>query len=121
MILHFTQEKSSSFSLFFNELKSRGHSLSFLQADSSLLKLKSFGEYNYDNIVFFAPTVEKFSTISFEDIATFSSEGGNIIIAINREVSDSVRDLLDTFGVTVDKKGSEVIDHFETFSSLDTR
>ena len=115
------QDKAASYSLFFNDLKSRGHILTYLQVESPKLKLKSFGEYSYDNIVFFAPSVDKFSSLSFEDITTFSNEGGNIIIAVNREASDSVRELAESFGVAIDKKGTEVIDHFETVSSFDTR
>lgn len=69
----------------------------------------------------FAPTVEKLGSISFNDITTFSSDGGNVLIAVSREVSDSVRDLTESFGVSIDKKGSEVIDHFETLASYDTR
>ena len=111
----------STYSLFFSDLSARGHTLSYLPADSSKLKLKSFGEYLFDNIVFFAPNAEKLGSISFDDINSFSSEGGNILMAVSREVSDSVRDLAESFGVTIDKKGSEVIDHFETVASVDTR
>lgn len=114
------QEKSSTFSLFFADLVARGHSLTFSSADANKFKLKSYGEYNFDNIVLFAPTVEKLGSMSFNDITTFSSEGGNVLIAVSRDVSDSVRDLTESFGVAVDKKGSEVIDHFETVASFDT-
>lgn len=110
-----------SFSIFFDDMKSRGHELSFFQAESPDLKLKVFGESLYDNIVFFAPTIDRFSLISFEEIFQFSNEGGNIMIAVNREVSDAVRDFVELFGFTLDKKGTEVIDHFNSESSVDTR
>jgi oligosaccharyltransferase complex subunit beta len=115
------QEKTSAFSLFFADLSARGHVLTYSTANQNKLKLKSFGEYNYDNIVMFAPTVEKLGSISFNDINKFSSDGGNVLIAVSRDVSDSVRDLTETFGVTIDKKGSEVIDHFETLAAFDNR
>jgi len=112
--------KIQTFSIFFDELKSRGHILSFYQPESPELKLKVFGESLYDNIVFFAPTSDRFSSISFEDIVEFSNEGGNILFAVNREVSDSVRDLVETFGFSLDKKGTEVLDHFNGVLSVDT-
>ena len=121
LILFLEQEKTSTFSLFFADLTARGHTLTFSTASANKYKLKSYGEYNYDNIVLFAPTVEKLGSINFNDITTFSSDGGNVLIAVSREVSDSVRDLTESFGVSIDKKGSEVIDHFETVASYDTR
>lgn len=51
----------------------------------------------------------------------FSNEGGNIILAVNREVSDSVRELAESFGFNLDKKGTEVIDHFSKAVSVDLR
>ncbi len=107
--------------MFFADLTARGHTLTFSTASANKYKLKSYGEYNYDNIVLFAPTVEKLGSINFNDITTFSSDGGNVLIAVSREVSDNVRDLTESFGVSIDKKGSEVIDHFETVASYDTK
>lgn len=107
--------------MFFNDLSTRGHSLSFLQADSPKLQLKSFGESLYDNIILFAPTVDRLGSITFNDIVEFSNEGGNVVVAANRDVSDSVRDFIETFGIVLDKKGSEVIDHFSSLDSVDIR
>lgn len=109
------------YSLFFDELKSRGHVLSYFQPESPELKLKVFGESLYDNIIFFAPNADRFSSITFDDIIEFSNEGGNVILAVNREVSDSVRDLVELYGFTLDKKGTEVIDHFSGDVSVDLR
>jgi len=83
--------------------------------------LKSFGVYNYDNILFFAPTTEKLGSISFEDIIEFSNEGGNVFIAVSKDVTNQVREFVEVFGVSLHKKETEVIDHFEYESTLDTR
>lgn len=112
-------ESIQSYSIFFSDLTKRGHVLSFFQAESSDLKLKMYGETLYDNLVFFAPLTDRFSLISFEDITEFSNEGGNILIAVNKETSDAVRDFVETFGFSLDKKGSEVIDHFNSENSVD--
>jgi hypothetical protein len=89
--------------------------------ESSKLKLKSYGEYNYDNIVFFAPSAEKLGSVGFDEITAFSGAGGNVMIAVNKDVSDSVRELVETFGIALGKKGSEVIDHFEALDAYDLR
>jgi oligosaccharyltransferase complex subunit beta len=107
--------------LFFSELAKRGHKLTYHTMESSKLKLKSYGEYNYDNIVFFAPSAEKLGSVAFDEITSFSSAGGNVLIAASKEVSDSVRDLVESFGISLNKKGTEVIDHFETVDAFDQR
>ncbi len=99
----------------------RGHHLSFFQAESQNLALKVYGESLYDNIILFAPTIDSFSTISFENLNEFVQEGGSILLAANRDVSDAVRDFAESFGVSFDKKGTEVIDHFENDVTLDSR
>ncbi len=99
----------------------RGHHLSFFQAESQNLALKVYGESLYDNIILFAPTIDSFSTVSFENLNEFVQEGGSILLAANRDVSDAVRDFAESFGVSFDKKGTEVIDHFENDVTLDSR
>jgi oligosaccharyltransferase complex subunit beta len=110
-----------SFSTFFSDLTSRGHILSIFQAESDDIKLKHFGETLYDNIIFFAPATDKLNSISIEEFIEFSNEGGNILFGLNRELSDVVRDLVDSFGINLDKKGSEIMDHFQYESSTDLR
>ncbi len=63
--------------------------------------------------------VEKFHSITFEDLSEFVEEGGNILFAANKEISDELREFVESFGVYFDKKGSEVIDHFSYDASLD--
>lgn len=89
--------------------------------ESPLLSLKEYGENLYDNIILFSPSVESFSSIGFEDITDFVQEGGNVLVAANKRASDGVRDFMESFGLTIDKKETEVIDHFETVDSLDLR
>jgi oligosaccharyltransferase complex subunit beta len=89
--------------------------------ESTETDLKSYGVYNYDNILFFAPTAEKVGSISFDEIIDFTNEGGNVIIAVSKDVSDQIREFVEVFGVSLHKKDTEVIDHFEYESTLDTR
>lgn len=102
-------------------MSSRGHSLSFHQAGSSKLSLKKFGEYLYDNIILFAPTTEDFGAINFDDITEFTSQGGNILMAVNGEMSDSVRAFAESCGIEFDNRGTSVIDHFSNEPSADPR
>jgi oligosaccharyltransferase complex subunit beta len=112
---------TATYSIFFADLEQRGHKLSFFQTESPALILKKHGEYLYDNIVFFAPTAEAFSTLTFDDFSEFVQDGGNILFGVNRRVGENVRDFLETFGVQLDRKNTDVIDHFDYEDSLDTR
>lgn len=110
-----------SHSLFFDGLSSRGHTLSFFQAESAQLSLKKFGEYLFDNIIFFAPSTEEFSPISFDDITEFTGNGGNVLMAVNGEMSESVRGFAESCGVEFDNRATHVIDHFLNEPSADPR
>lgn len=75
----------------------------------------------YDNIVFFASGAEKLSGVTFDELLEFSNDGGNILLGLHKEVSDSVRDFVQSLGMTVHKKNSEVIDHFHHSLTTDLR
>jgi oligosaccharyltransferase complex subunit beta len=113
------QQKTTTYSLFFHDLTLRGHQLTFHQAEGGDFELKHYGEKLYDNVIMFAPTTEKFQSITFSDLSEFVEEGGNILITATKESGEELREFVEGFGATFDKKGSEVIDHFEVEQSLD--
>lgn len=47
-------------SIYFRALRDRGYELSFKLASDSSLNLSKYGEFLYDNLLVFAPTVEEF-------------------------------------------------------------
>jgi hypothetical protein len=48
----------SSLSIFFNSLKSRGFDLDFKLADDPKLALQRYGQYLYDGLILFSPSIE---------------------------------------------------------------
>lgn len=50
-------------SIFFRGLKDHGYDLTFKLANDAALKLSKYGEFIYDNLMIFAPTVEEFGGI----------------------------------------------------------
>lgn len=112
--------KVQSHSLFFSQLADRGHKLTYLHAESEDVKLKSYGEYVYDNMVIFAPTVESFNTITVDDVIEYTTNGGNIILAVDGQMSDMMRFLAESSGIEFDRRGSSVIDHFAFEPSVDS-
>lgn len=102
-----------SYSVFFGDLTSRGHQLVFKLADDPSLSLSKYGEYTYENLVIFAPSVEEFGgTIDVTSIADFIDTGkGNVLVAGSSEVGDVLRDLGREVGLELDERDTSVIDH----------
>lgn len=102
-----------SHSVFFNDLKSRGYQLTFKMADDASLALSKYGEYLYDNLIIFAPSVEIFGgAIDVNTITDFIDNGeGNVLVAASNEVGDILRDLGMEVGLELDERGTSVIDH----------
>lgn len=100
-------------SVFFADLKSRGHQLVFKLADDPSLALAKYGEYLYENLIVFAPSVEEFGgTIDVNSIADFIDNGkGNVLVAASSEVGDVLRDLGREVGLELDERDTSVIDH----------
>ncbi|CAN1344170.1 Dolichyl-diphosphooligosaccharide--protein glycosyltransferase 48 kDa subunit [Linum perenne] len=60
----------SSHSIYFTSLKSRGFDLEFKLADDPKLALQRYGQYLYDGLILFAPSVERFGGAMDVNIAT---------------------------------------------------
>jgi oligosaccharyltransferase complex subunit beta len=80
--------------------------------------LTVYGEYLYDHLIIFAPTVEEFGgLIDVPSILDFIDEGHNVLIAGDSTVSDPVREIAEECGVDFDEEGSFVLDHFHSVGS----
>ena len=107
-------------SMFFKTLTDQGFALTFKVADDSNLVLKKYGEYLFDNIVVFAPTVEEFGgALSVEAMTEFVDDGGNLLIAGNSNTGEVLREIASECGFEVDEEGTYVIDHLN-FDAKDT-
>ena len=102
-----------SHSIFFEDLQKRGHQLVFKLADDSSLSLSKYGEYLYQNLIIFAPSVEDFGgNIDVQVITDFIDNGkGNVLVAGSSAVGDVLRDFGQEIGLEMDEEGTSVIDH----------
>merc|ERR1712170_338152 len=99
-------------SIFFRSLRDDGFDLTFKQADDSNLALVKYGEYLYDNLVLFSPSVEEFGgNLDVQAITNFIDGGGNVLVAGSSQVGEPIRDLASECGVEYDEEGTAVIDH----------
>lgn len=99
-------------SIFFRLLADRGFQLTFKVADDASISLKKYGEFLYDHIVVFAPTVDEFGGgLNVEAMTDFIDNGGNVLIASNSNTGDVLREIASECGFEVDEEGTAVIDH----------
>lgn len=99
-------------SLFFRSLSDRGFDLSFKTADDPSLSLIKYGEFLYDNLIIFSPSVEDFGgNINVETISSFIDGGGSVLVAAGSDIGDPLRELGSECGIEFDEEKTSVIDH----------
>jgi oligosaccharyltransferase complex subunit beta len=99
-------------SIFFKLLAEQGFQLTYKVADDATITIKKYGEYLFDHIVVFAPTVDEFGGgLNVEAMTEFIDNGGNVLIASNSNTGDVLREIASECGFEVDEEGTAVIDH----------
>jgi len=99
-------------SMFFKGLQDRGFHLTFKTADDPGLTLMKYGEYLFQHLVIFSPSVEEFGgNLNVQAITDFIDAGGNVLVGASSNVGDLIRELANECGFEIDEEGSSVIDH----------
>lgn len=103
----------SSHSIFFNSLRSRGYHLDFKLADDPKLALQRYGQFLYDGLVIFAPYIDRFGgSINQAAVLEFVDSGRDLIVALDVNSSDLIREIATECGVEFDDDpAAMVIDH----------
>ena len=99
-------------SVFWNQISQMGYELVFKIASDKDIQLTNYGEYIYDNIIFFAPTYvdSKKNDITIEKILKFIDEGHDLMIFGSSDAGRFVRNLVNEFGADFDDYDSQVKD-----------
>ncbi|NWS62131.1 OST48 glycosyltransferase, partial [Chunga burmeisteri] len=106
--------------LFFRSLADRGFDLTFRTADDAGLSLIKYGEFLYDNLIIFSPSIEDFGgNINVETITAFIDGGGSVLVAASSGggkiggglPGDPLRELGSECGIEFDEERTAVIDH----------
>nr|KYP66054.1 Dolichyl-diphosphooligosaccharide--protein glycosyltransferase 48 kDa subunit [Cajanus cajan] len=103
----------SSHSLFFNSLKSRGFDLHFHLADDPKIALQRYGQYLFDALILFSPTIERFGgSVDAAAILDFVDSGHDLVVAADSNASDLIREIATECGVDFDEDPAAlVVDH----------
>lgn len=99
-------------SMFFKGLQDRGLQLTFKTADDPGLTLMKYGEYLFQHLIIFSPSVEEFGgNLNVQAITDFIDAGGNVLVGASSNVGDLIRELANECGFEIDEENSAVIDH----------
>uniref|UniRef100_A0ABM0GRD2 Dolichyl-diphosphooligosaccharide--protein glycosyltransferase 48 kDa subunit n=1 Tax=Saccoglossus kowalevskii TaxID=10224 RepID=A0ABM0GRD2_SACKO len=99
-------------SIFFKSLADRKYELTFKTADDPGLKLTTYGEFLYEHLIIFSPTVYEFGgNIDVATITNFIDDGGNVLVAASSDIGEPLRDLGAECGIEFDEEKTAVIDH----------
>ncbi|KVH92270.1 Dolichyl-diphosphooligosaccharide--protein glycosyltransferase subunit WBP1 [Cynara cardunculus var. scolymus] len=103
----------SSHSIFFSSLQTRGFELDFKLSDDPKIALQRYGQYLYDGLILFSPTIERFGgSLDVAAILDFVDSGKDLIVAADASASDLIRNIAAECGVDFDEDSSAVvIDH----------
>ncbi|MGL7671723.1 hypothetical protein, partial [Salmonella sp. NW850] len=94
----------SSHSIFFKTLTDRGFDLDFKLAHDPKLALQRYGQYLYDGLILFAPSVDNLGgSLDLSAILDFVDSGHDLILAADTTSSDLIRDIAADCGVDIDE------------------
>jgi oligosaccharyltransferase complex subunit beta len=99
-------------SMFWNQITQMGYELDFKMANDKEIKLTNFGEYIYENIIFFAPTYvdSKKNEITVDKLLKFIDDGHDLMIFGSSDAGKFIRNLVNEFGADFDDYDSLVKD-----------
>jgi len=98
---------------YFANLEEQGFKLEYKHISQDI-KLIEFGEYLYDQMIFFASSENEPKNLKVDRILDFFDSGHNIIFAADVDISKTYRALANAIGVEFDGFGSRVYDRTST-------
>jgi oligosaccharyltransferase complex subunit beta len=108
-------------SAFFAALQGDGHDLSYVSPLDESTPLQKYGEFFFENLIIFAPSTEDFGEGigGTEGIISFIDSGRNVLIGVNQNVSEPIREIANLCGVDFDESETSVIDHVNYANGVD--
>ncbi|KAJ2835393.1 oligosaccharyl transferase glycoprotein complex, beta subunit [Coemansia erecta] len=115
-----TPGAASDYSDFLDSLKARGFELAVRGAANASVALHGGdGARMYDHAVLLAPAAKRLGSLNAQSLVRFVDDGGNLLVTASSDASPMVRTLATQFGVTVEKRGSRMVDHVGASASGD--
>nr|CCA17402.1 putative dolichyldiphosphooligosaccharideprotein glycosyltransferase 48kD subunit [Albugo laibachii Nc14] len=116
------EEGLSTYSKFFNQLRERGHSLTFDFGNATkAFLLEKYDEKLYDHLILMSSDI-KATRLTAQNLMDFLEKGGNILLSANTHLSKDLRKFSLQCGVAFSSDAQVVLDHVarvDTASNLD--
>ncbi|KAJ2355038.1 oligosaccharyl transferase glycoprotein complex, beta subunit [Coemansia sp. RSA 2618] len=115
-----TPGAARDYSDFISSLEARGFELAVRgAANASVVLHGGDGARLYDHAVLLAPESKRLGALTARSLVRFVDDGGNLLVTAGSDASPMLRTLAAQFGVTLEKRGSRVVDHVGASSSGD--
>eukprot|EP00210_Caulerpa_lentillifera_P002545 g2442.t1 len=106
------QDQRSTHSMFFEDLKAQGFSLTFKKHSDAGLVVERWGEFQFENVILFAPAATSFGAKSgLRDMLELIDSGRNVLMITNSSISKKNIDLASELGADFESVESLVFDH----------
>ena len=112
VLLDSVKKSDAVYGEYFKALEEDGHELSIHEASDKKVIFQSFGDYQFDNVIIFAPGTKDLGSIKWSELHEFIGAGGNVILATSTKITKTQRQFAAECGVEFNSKGSIVVDHF---------
>lgn len=100
--------------MYFRYLRDNNYDLVFRKADDATLSLVKYGEFLYENVIIFAPSVREFGgKLNVKAITSFVDGGGSVLVTGSPAIGEAIRELASECGLEFDEEHSAVIDHHQ--------
>jgi oligosaccharyltransferase complex subunit beta len=100
----------ASHSIFFKSLEGEGFKIDYVQASDSV-DFQKYGEWQYDNLIIFAPNAEELAGVTPQTLLEFVDAGHNVLVAASSKISEAIREIASECNIEFEAKGTSVIDH----------
>lgn len=100
----------TSHSRFFKHLEEKGYSIDYVVVNEKA-NFSTFGEWNYDHLILFAPTAKDLAGIQPQEVLDFIDAGRNVLITGESNLGEPIRTIASDCNIEFDDSGSYVIDH----------
>lgn len=100
-------------SKFFEDLERRSYSLEFKEIDDRGLRLQEWDEWLYDTLIIIGSSKPLGGAVDVPLITQFVDSGRNLILFVDGNVSDEMRELAQECGIDIDLPEGFVLDHFK--------
>lgn len=116
-------EESALYKKWIDTLGKRGWNVDVqdVAGQASDHELYAHGERNYDHVAILAPSMKEFpATMTPQHLVTFLQDGGNMLVALNSQLSETWRAFAREFDLEFAQRETMLVDHFGYDKRIDT-